>query len=80
MVDDAFLERERAHARPLARVRGLVGSGHGCEGGGPYWEWLTTLPEPGPLDESTLNAIAADDPFELAEPMAAETHAQGDGA
>src|SRR6266545_3560826 len=29
VVDDAVLERERAHARPLARVRGYVGSGHG---------------------------------------------------
>src|SRR6266498_2272754 len=29
VVDDAVLERERAHARPLARVRGHVGSGHG---------------------------------------------------
>src|SRR6266516_880932 len=29
VVDDAVLERERAHARPLARVRGRVGSGHG---------------------------------------------------
>src|SRR5712692_5174615 len=31
VVDDAVLERERAHARPLARVRGHVGSGHGRE-------------------------------------------------
>src|SRR6266478_2887939 len=29
VVDDAVLERERADARPLARVRGHVGSGHG---------------------------------------------------
>src|SRR2546428_10939540 len=29
VVDDAVLERERAHARPLARVRGRAGSGHG---------------------------------------------------
>ncbi len=28
MVDDAVLEHERAHARPIARVRGRVGSGH----------------------------------------------------
>src|SRR5881296_3663194 len=31
VVDDAVLERERAHARPLARVRGHVGSGRGRE-------------------------------------------------
>ncbi len=29
VVDDAILEHERAHARPLARVRGHVGSSHG---------------------------------------------------
>src|SRR5437899_433624 len=29
VVDDAVLEYERAHARPLARVRGRVGSSHG---------------------------------------------------
>src|SRR6202165_5970118 len=29
VVDDAVLEHERAHARPLARVGGHVGSGHG---------------------------------------------------
>src|SRR6266849_8321479 len=29
VVHDAVLEHERAHARPLARVRGRVGSGHG---------------------------------------------------
>src|SRR5438046_1288136 len=29
VVDDTVLEHERAHARPLARVRGRVGSGHG---------------------------------------------------
>src|SRR6059036_1353058 len=35
LVDDAALERERAQARPLARVRGHVGSGHGRERSGP---------------------------------------------
>src|SRR5919106_598153 len=36
VVDDAVLEHERAHARPLARVRGHVGSGHGRDlGDGP---------------------------------------------
>src|SRR5262249_29876322 len=29
VIDDAVLENEPAHARPLARVRGHVGSGHG---------------------------------------------------
>src|SRR5260221_12870013 len=32
VVDDPVFERERAHARPLARVRGDVGSGHGRKG------------------------------------------------
>src|SRR5919109_635152 len=31
VVHDAVLERERAHARPLARVRGHVGAAHGSE-------------------------------------------------
>src|ERR1700693_5719327 len=34
VINDDVLERERAHARPLARVRGHVGSGHGRELGG----------------------------------------------
>jgi penicillin-insensitive murein endopeptidase len=37
---------------------------NGCEGGGPYWEWLPEQPSLGPLDPSTLAAIAADDPLE----------------
>src|SRR5438093_12008487 len=43
VVDDAVLERERAHARPLARVRGDVGSGHGRERSGPVVATLRTL-------------------------------------
>ena len=35
VVDDAVLEHERAHTRPLASVRGHVGSGHGREFLGP---------------------------------------------
>src|SRR6266513_1911479 len=35
VVDHAVLERERAQARPLARVRGHVGSGRGREGDRP---------------------------------------------
>src|SRR5256712_3771369 len=35
VMDHAILERERAQARPLARVRGHVGSGHGREGNRP---------------------------------------------
>src|SRR3989442_410246 len=34
VVDDAVLEHKGAHARPLARVRGHVGSHHGRELGG----------------------------------------------
>src|SRR4029450_3416286 len=40
VVDDAVIERERAHARPLARVRGHVGSGHRRElGRRPFGRW-----------------------------------------
>jgi len=35
VVDDAILERERAHARAFARVRSRVGSAHLREGDGP---------------------------------------------
>src|SRR2546430_17727967 len=43
VVDDAILERERAHARPLACVRGHVGSGHRREDDGPVVATLRTL-------------------------------------
>jgi penicillin-insensitive murein endopeptidase len=36
----------------------------GCEGGGPYWEWLPVLPELGELTAAQFEAIARDDPFE----------------
>src|SRR4029453_2821841 len=40
VVDDAVFERERAHARPLARVRGHVGPGHRRElGRRPFGRW-----------------------------------------
>src|SRR5581483_2118084 len=31
VIDDAILERKRAHARPFALVRGRIGSAHGCK-------------------------------------------------
>jgi penicillin-insensitive murein endopeptidase len=37
---------------------------NGCEGGGPYWEWLPEQPVLGPLDATTLAEIADDDPLE----------------
>src|SRR5437870_12376868 len=43
VVDDAVVERERAHARPLARVRLYVGSAHGREDDGPLVATLRTL-------------------------------------
>src|SRR5262249_51335203 len=43
VVDDAVLERERGHARPLARVRPGVGSASGCHlGDGPLSATLRT--------------------------------------
>src|SRR5215468_5302181 len=42
VVDDAVLKRERAQARPLARVRGHIGAGHGREGDGS----LVAAPRP----------------------------------
>jgi penicillin-insensitive murein endopeptidase len=37
----------------------------GCEGGGPRWEWLESLPPLGELDALALSEIARDDPFGL---------------
>ena len=37
----------------------------GCEGGGPYWEWLPGLPSLGDLTPAYFEAIARDDPFEV---------------
>src|SRR2546430_16866718 len=37
VIDDAVLERERAHARSLARVLSQAGSGLGGELAGPAW-------------------------------------------
>ena len=36
---------------------------YGCEGGGPYWEWLPELPRLGPLEERALHGIVKDDPL-----------------
>jgi penicillin-insensitive murein endopeptidase len=36
----------------------------GCSGGGPYWDWLPTLPQGKELDQSLLDEIAADEPLE----------------
>jgi len=50
----------------------------GCEGGGPYWEWLPELPSLGELDRSTLADIAREDPFDLSVSLSPEPHAGGD--
>lgn len=46
---------------------------NGCEGGGPYWEWLPEQPALGPLDRRALAEIAADDPLEIAPETSATT-------
>lgn len=51
----------------------------GCEGGGPRWEWLRSLPPLGELDAQTLGEIARDDPFGL-EAAALESAAAGGDA
>lgn len=51
----------------------------GCEGGGPRWEWLRSLPPLGELDAQTLAEIARDDPFGL-EAAALESAAAGGDA
>ncbi len=51
---------------------------HGCQGGGPYWDWLPPKPELGPLDATTLKSIAADDPLDVRPTVAGS--ATGSGA
>lgn len=43
----------------------------GCDGGGPYWQWLPPLPELGPITEQMLEEIAAQDPLPDFEGVAA---------
>jgi penicillin-insensitive murein endopeptidase len=42
----------------------------GCSGGGPYWEWLPTLPPPPLEGQALLDAIASDEPLDPPEPAA----------
>jgi penicillin-insensitive murein endopeptidase len=52
----------------------------GCDGGGPYWEWLPALPALSPLGEAELTEIGRDDPFDLDDVATAEAPiASGDG-
>src|SRR3989440_7247530 len=53
VIDDAVLEHKRAHARPLARVRGRVSSGHSrVRGDGRYAPWRS-------LRRKSRNALSA---------------------
>lgn len=38
---------------------------HGCEGGGPYWNWLPPQPRLGPLDRAMLQSIAKGNPLDI---------------
>ena len=51
----------------------------GCDGGGPYWEWLPALPALAPLGESELSEIAREDPLFLELETAVAPTAAGDG-
>jgi hypothetical protein len=63
VVDDAVLERERAHTRSLARVRGHVGSGHGRDlGDGPLAATLRIL---APLPRRLAPVVVFDAPLAL---------------
>jgi penicillin-insensitive murein endopeptidase len=44
----------------------------GCSGGGPYWEWLPSLPASREPDEAFLQRVAAEEPIEdeVAAPVA----------
>jgi penicillin-insensitive murein DD-endopeptidase len=51
----------------------------GCEGGGPYWEWLPALPALAPLGGLDLQSLAVDDPLDVAEALSAGTEADPGG-
>jgi penicillin-insensitive murein endopeptidase len=53
---------------------------NGCEGGGPYWEWLPEQPVLAPLDATTLAEIAADDPLAAPAETTANAGADPSGA
>jgi hypothetical protein len=63
VVDDAVLERERAHARPFARVRGHIGSGHGRDLGD--WPLAATLRTLAPLPRRLAPVVVFDAPLAL---------------
>jgi len=56
---DSLPHDDHIHVRIACTVEELVG---GCSGGGPYWEWLPTLPAPLPAEGPELLALLADEP------------------
>jgi penicillin-insensitive murein endopeptidase len=62
---DSLPHDDHIHLRIACSVEETLS---GCSGGGPYWEWLPTLPTPLPLDDSRLALLAAGEeplpPFE----------------
>jgi len=63
---DSLPHDDHLHLRIACSVEETLA---GCSGGGPYWEWLPTLPAPIPLDDSRLALLVADEerlpPIEL---------------
>lgn len=60
---DSAAHDDHVHVRIACSAEDAV---HGCLGGGPHWEWLSPLPELGPLVPAWLEQVARDDPFLLA--------------
>jgi penicillin-insensitive murein endopeptidase len=52
----------------------------GCNGGGPYWDWLPEPPVALPVDSESLAEIAADDPWISVESVAHTASASSGGA
>ena len=57
---DSSAHDDHFHLRIACRPDEAVA---GCEGGGPYWEWLPVLPQLGELTTAEFEAIARDDPL-----------------
>jgi penicillin-insensitive murein endopeptidase len=51
---DSLPHDDHIHLRVACRPEDTV---RGCEGGGPYWEWLPPPPELGPLAPEELSAM-----------------------
>ncbi len=56
---DSLPHDDHVHLRIACSVEELA---TGCSGGGPYWDWLPTVPLPVTLDDGKLAGLISDEP------------------